>query len=148
MQPGAYTLNCKLKRKLCSRKLQFSTNHSDLSSGCAISLSLDSTVVPNPKGNRMELKNIKSFPPREFKCYISFEVSIPAPHTQPHALNGQFKCNQSTTQLLFKIQIHPGMAVSAIRASASPPTYLKLFVCSFGQFSSQSVQSLFDRAVH
>lgn len=31
-------------------------------------------------------KNIKSFLPCEFKCYISFEVSIPAPHTHSHTL--------------------------------------------------------------
>lgn len=84
----------------------------------------------------------------EFKCYISFEVSIPAPHTHMHAINEQFKCHQSTTLQLFKIRLHQGTAVLEITATAPPSTYLQFFVSSLGKFSSQSVQSLFDGAVH
>lgn len=91
--------------------------------------------------NKVE-KNVKLLISYEFKCYISFEVSIPAPHTQTHAFNEQFKCHRSTTLQLFKIRLHQGTD------AAPSPAHLQLFVSSLGKLSSQRVQSLFDRAVH
>lgn len=41
-----------------------------------------------------------------------------------------------------------GTAVSVILFMVQHSTYLQFFVSSLGQFSSQSVQALFDRAIH
>lgn len=66
---------------------------------------------------------------------ISFDVSVPALHTQMYILNETFKCQ------LFKIQVYHLQRFYTA-------SHLQFFVSSLGQFSSQSVQSLLDRAVH
>lgn len=138
----------KQKCKICSSKLKLNTKYLRfVLRVCSFFIILLHCATKSQKEQNGTEKNVKLFLLCEFKCYISFEVSIPVPHTQLHTINRQFKCNRSRT-LLFKIRMHQGMAASAIMATVPPPAYLQFFVGSLGEFSSQRVQTLFDGAVH
>lgn len=51
-------------RKVSTSKLKFNTKYPRLCQGCAAFLSFDCAVLPNPDGNRMELKKMlnRSYP--------------------------------------------------------------------------------------
>lgn len=70
-------------------------------------------------------------------------------HTHSHMfIMGNLNATSPKLHYCLKIQMHQGTAVSVISLTVQHPAYLQFFVSSLGQFSSQSVQALFDRAIH
>lgn len=128
--------------KMCSSKLKFNRKYPRfiLRVCCFFIISL--CCETESQRNQNETKKKLVFPPCEFKCYISFEVSTPAPHTQSHTL---LMGNLNATSP----GLHYCLKYRRVREWLfKPQNYLQLFVSSLGQFSSQSVQALFDGAIH